>query len=196
MTETAHTGIVAALLAFHAEAGDLDLAKNRSGHTNEYLDLDKSMEQIRPLLAKHGLFARHYTGWAEGIGWYAGTVIEHASGEDRESGPFPLVPTKGDMQGHGAALTYARRYTLMEALALVADNDDDGAAPRRQRRGAQPTGKITAAQRNELMAAVREAKIPTDRASEIIKEVGGVEKSTDIPAEKFAEVLKAIRKAN
>jgi len=44
------------------------------------------------------------------------------------------------------------------------------------------------------MAAIRESKIPTDRAREIVKAVAGVEQSNDIPAEKFAAVLKAVQR--
>lgn len=182
------------LLAFHRAADGLNLAKNRRGHTNEYLDLDKSMEQLRPLLAEAGLFVRHYTGWEEGPGWYAGTIIEHRSGESRDSGRFPIAG-KTDAQGYGSGLTYARRYTLMAVLGLVADNDDDGAG--KTQRGTKPTspGKITPADRSKLMAAIRAAKLPTDRAQEIVREVAGVDKSEDIPKAKLQEVIDAIKAA-
>lgn len=186
--------IVEALLAFHKAADKLDLAKNRSAHTSEYLDLDKAMQQIRPLLAEHGLFVRHYSGWEEGPGWHAGTVVEHVSGECRDSGRFPLAPVKPDAQGFGGALTYAKRYTALALLGLVADNDDDGAAPR-TRKPRAASGKINAAQRTELQTAVRAAGITTLEASKIVKDVGGVDSSADLPAEKHAAVLKAIRAA-
>lgn len=195
MTETTTT-ITEALLAFHKDAGELDLKKTAAGVHSAYLPLDAAMEQIRPLLAQHGLFVVHYTGARDGGAWFAGTrVIHAASGHEIDSGPFPLKPTKDDAQGWGGALTYARRYTLMEVLALVADQDDDGAAPgrTRSRRPTSGGGKITAAQRNELMAAVREAKVPTVRVTEIIQLRAGVEKSTNIPSEKFLEVLETIQ---
>lgn len=187
-------GINMALLAFHKDAGQLDLAKNRSAHTSDYLDLDKAMEQIRPLLAQHGLFVFHDSGWLNDSGWYVRTTIIHAeSGERLGSGIFPLAPTKNDPQGWGAALTYGRRYTFFEVLALVADNDDDGAG-KAKRAPRAASGKITAAQRTEMMATARAASVPTDRLQEIVKRVAGVEASADIPAEKFAAVLAAIRK--
>lgn len=196
MTET--TSLTEALLAFHRDAGELDLKKTASGVHSAYLPLDAAMEQIRPLLAKHGLYAQHWTAfYTEGGPWVAGTKIVHAaSGDEIDSGPFPLAPAKSDAQGWGGALTYARRYTLMEVLALVADTDDDGGgsgSSARRPKATRTPGKITAAQRNELMSAVREAKVPTERATEIIKLRAGVEKSTDIPSEKFLEVLEAIQ---
>lgn len=192
---TAGATIHTALLAFHADAEKLDLAKNRAGVHSEYLDLDALMGQIRPLLAEHGLYPSHYTGRDEDGAWFVGSRVTHAaSGESIDSGPYPLKPTpKDDAQGWGGGLTYARRYTLMAALALVADNDADGAAPR-QRKARAASGKINAAQRNEMMAAARAASVPTDRLLEIVKQVCGVEASADIPAETFKPLLAAIRK--
>lgn len=195
MTETATPTLTQALLAFHADAGGLDLAKNRAAHNSDYLDLDKAMEQIRPLLAKHDLFVRHHVGHTEGQGWHVGTLIVHGpSGESVGSGPFPLAPVKPDAQGWGGALTYGRRYTLMAVLALVADNDDDGASKGRTRSARAASGTINAAQRTELMAAIRGSKVTTERAMEIVKEVAGVEASAEIPAAKFQATLAAIKK--
>jgi hypothetical protein len=191
-----HTDVGAALVAFHADADELDLHLNRAGHTNKYLDLDKAMEQIRPALAKHGLFVRNYIDWREGPGWVVGAVVEHgASSTSRDSGPYPLVPTKGDAQGHGAGLTYGRRYTIMAVLALVGDPDTDGAPAPRGRGKAEPEGPITARQRSDLMAAIRSKKLPTDKAQGIVQRVAGVDNSADIPRSKFAEVLQAVNAA-
>lgn len=40
----------------------------------------------------------------------------------------PLPPPK-DMQALGAAITYARRYSIVSLLVLVAEEDDDAARP-------------------------------------------------------------------
>jgi len=197
----AHETLTSALLAFHEDAAGLDLAKNRSGHVAEYLDLDKAMGQIRPLLTKHGLLVSHSVGVLDdgATRFYCRTrVIHAASGDSLDSGNFPLKPTKDDAQGWGAALTYARRYTLLAVLALVADNDDDGAgAPARGggRRQPKAVGRISAKQRRELMDAIRDSGIPTDRGAAIVKEVAGVDSSADIPSAKFADVLRAVKKA-
>jgi len=190
---SAPAGISEALLAFHADAESLDLATNRKGHTNEYLDLDKLMGQVRPLLARHGLFVRHYSGWEDGPGWFAGTVIEHVSGESRDSGRFPIVASNQDAQGFGAGLTYAKRYTACEILGLVADNDTDG-APAQPRRGRGLSGKINAAQRTQLMAAARTAKVETAELKKLVKDIAGVESSAEIPADKFDELLAAVKR--
>jgi hypothetical protein len=93
-------------------------------------------------------------------------------------------------------MTYARRYQLMAMLGLVADVDDDGArASGGSRRTTRAAGTISSRQRRELMTTIREAHIATDRAIAIVKEVAGVDKSEDIPAAKYADVVKALKAA-
>lgn len=41
-------------------------------------------------------------------------------------GPLTLTPTKRDPQGHGSAITYAKRYQLSAAFGISSDIDDDG----------------------------------------------------------------------
>jgi hypothetical protein len=55
---------------------------------------------------------------------------------------------KQDAQSHGSALTYAKRYSYMAALGLVADEDDDGnkasQSQQRTRSEAKPKAKPSA----------------------------------------------------
>jgi hypothetical protein len=53
------------------------------------------------------------------------TRLIHSSGQWVESDSV-VAPNKGDAQGWGGAMTYARRYGLLAALRLVGDEDDDG----------------------------------------------------------------------
>ena len=65
------------------------------------------------------------------------TYLLHSSGQYIEH-DMSLHLGKLDSQGQGSAVTYARRYSYMSVLGLVADEDDDGnnasrpAAPHRQ----------------------------------------------------------------
>lgn len=54
------------------------------------------------------------------------TYIFHSSGEYIEFEPFTLPAQKMDAQAFGSAATYARRYSLAAAYAIVSDDDDDG----------------------------------------------------------------------
>jgi hypothetical protein len=53
------------------------------------------------------------------------TRLLHTSGEWLSSW-WPIQPVKDDPQGLGAALTYARRYTLAAMVGVAPDDDDDG----------------------------------------------------------------------
>ena len=54
------------------------------------------------------------------------TTLGHKSGQFI-SGECPVINTKGDAQGMGSAITYARRYSLA-AICGVTQVDDDGNA--------------------------------------------------------------------
>lgn len=55
------------------------------------------------------------------------TILMHSSGEYIES-TLTMPVSKRDAQGFGSAISYARRYALMSALGLAADDDDGEAA--------------------------------------------------------------------
>jgi hypothetical protein len=55
------------------------------------------------------------------------TTLIHSSGESLKFGPL-AASAPVDMQKLGSAITYARRYALVAALGIAADEDDDGAA--------------------------------------------------------------------
>lgn len=79
------------------------------------------------------------------------TRIVHASGEWFET-DYPFAPDTGggkaDVQAVGSGATYARRYSLMQALGTARDDDEDpdgenaapdkSAAPQRQKREPEP----------------------------------------------------------
>ena len=94
------------------------------------------------------------------------TILIHESGDSIES-DFFLPTMKNDPQSAGSSVTYARRYALSGALALVTDEDEDGELamdrrhaiekpnkpkPSRKRAAAQPSmGKD---HRDQLKSAV------------------------------------------
>jgi hypothetical protein len=60
------------------------------------------------------------------MGPYLEYRLLHVDSDDGLSGRIPLLLDKGNSQGLGSALTYARRYALVSVLNLTADEDDDG----------------------------------------------------------------------
>lgn len=69
-----------------------------------------------------------YTQWAINEDNKVGivTMIMHKSGQWMKTDPFSVVPSKNDIQGAGAVMTYLRRYALSAAFGLAADEDTDG----------------------------------------------------------------------
>lgn len=94
---------------------------------SKYADLSSVMEAIKPALAKHGLAfvqVSHDRDHAAAVE----TVIVHSSGETMNCGIVSVPVSKGDAQGFGSALTYARRYSLSAAFGVAPEDDDGNAA--------------------------------------------------------------------
>ena len=56
------------------------------------------------------------------------TVFLHESGESLRCGKLHVPASKQDPQGFGSALTYARRYSLLAACGIAAEDDDGNAS--------------------------------------------------------------------
>ncbi len=99
-----------------------------NSYSYKYADLNDVLEEVRPVLNKHGLSVAQSTVSEEGqIGVV--TRIYHTSGHVETFGPL-LLPAGGDARSAGSAITYARRYGLCAALGISPDDDDDGEAAR------------------------------------------------------------------
>lgn len=83
-------------------------------------------EALRGPLTKNGLALPDFRPGLVGSQWIVVGTLRHSSGQ-WISGIAPLLMTKGDMQGFGAAMTYAKR-TLLLALCggFTGEPDDDG----------------------------------------------------------------------
>ena len=92
---------------------------------SKYADLASVWDACREPLTKNGLSVVQSTRM-EGSAVVVVTMLLHSSGE-YISGEISLPPVKTDPQGHGSAITYARRYALA-AMVGVSPEDDDGNA--------------------------------------------------------------------
>lgn len=122
-----------ALVKFNAEfksvkRDELVSVPNRA--PRKFASLDEIMIEIRPILAKCGLFVQQPI-----TGDFITTIVRHESGQFRAFS-MPMVAWQGQgttaIQNLGGAITYMRRYSLGAALALATEEDDD----------AQSTGKL------------------------------------------------------
>lgn len=64
-------------------------------------------------------------------------TLLHETGQYITHDPFMLPPGKNDAQGHGSAVTYARRYALSAVMNISADDDDDGNGAQQKPQGQQ-----------------------------------------------------------
>lgn len=102
---------------------------NNPHFKSKYADLGSVIDAIKPPLIEHGLFFTQRSHPAEN-GVSVETVLHHESGEELSLGTLYVPANKQDAQGFGSALTYARRYGLMTAFGVPAEDDDGSAASR------------------------------------------------------------------
>lgn len=93
---------------------------------SKYADLAACVEAVIEALNTNGIGLVQRNLECES-GVCVETLFVHVSGESFSSGPLHVPAAKGDPQGYGSALTYARRYSLMAACG-IAPEDDDGNA--------------------------------------------------------------------
>jgi ERF superfamily len=164
---------MSALLAVQKEAPKLQKDGVNPHFKNKYVPLDSLMEAITPVLTGHGLV------WItlpcrdeQGEPALRYRLVHVESGEEITE-TMPLLLKAEDPQGQGSAITYARRYSLMALLGLVANDDDDGKAASRStvaRGRIGPTGGGTvsapAAQATERLATAKQRGLINARCAE------------------------------
>lgn len=160
--------LMGAILAVQAEAPALQKSKLNPAFRSKYVSLDVLMETVMPIVNKHGLVWITLPGRDEQGDPALSYRLIHAESGDSLDGTMPLMLAKSDPQGQGSAITYARRYSLMAVLGLVADEDDDGnkATPRSQGAQSRPAANgngtpvtVTQADLAALIAAAKGLKV-------------------------------------
>ncbi len=131
--------LAGALIAVQAELPTFLKDKTAGGgekvFTYSYVGLDTVMPQALAILGKHDIALTQTVGTGEAGGSNLTTTFLHISGEwltDTQ----PLLLVREDPKAQGSAITYARRYGLMAAIGMVAEEDDDGQAASKPRRKA------------------------------------------------------------
>lgn len=112
-----------ALLGFQAEVKTIGYDAKNPFFKSSYATLTQLVTMSKEALVHHGLAVSQLTEGEGGIT----TILMHTSGEYICS-TLTLKAVKDDPQGHGSAITYARRYGYASILGLVSDEDDDGNA--------------------------------------------------------------------
>jgi len=115
--------------AFSALQGEINnVRKDSKSHHGKYASLDTILQEVRPLLAKHGMSVyQHPITMENSIG--VKTRLLHESGEEIIDEFW--LPTNSDQsliknpQTAGSVITYFRRYALAAALGIHQSDDVD-----------------------------------------------------------------------
>lgn len=166
------SGLAAAVLGVQTDAPDLHFDAANPHFKNKFLSLHGLTEALRPVLVKHGLVVLQFPTQVDGQPALRTKLVHAESGESEED-TMLLAAAKLDPQGQGSAITYARRYSLMAILGLVADEDDDANAASTRSAVGEPTARGDGDGRTRVTAAPTGGQpspsaVPTDAADVVI----------------------------
>lgn len=140
----AETGIIAALAAALPKLEGAKKNANNPHFKAKYADLGSVIDALEPL-KEHGLWFIQISKERDNGACFETIVIHGPSGAQFSMGETFVPADRNNAQGFGSAQTYARRYGLMSAFGLAAEDDDGNAAasapPKRQTK-AEPTGPV------------------------------------------------------
>lgn len=93
----------------------------------KYATLDSVLAGVVPALNRHGLLLIQPPRMVDGENLLVvDTTIIHAATGEKMVCTYPVAQMGGSHQSMGAALTYARRYSLTALLGVFPEEDDDG----------------------------------------------------------------------
>ena len=140
--------------------------KTGGKYSYKYADLGSYLEQVRPVLAKHGLAVLQPVSTDNGVPLVT-TIILHNSGQHLSS-TLGMKPTNSDAQSVGSAITYARRYALAATLS-IATEDDDGASASRPPAPERPE-TLTPQQVAKFRQTALDAGVDDDAIADIVRD--------------------------
>jgi hypothetical protein len=135
--------IAAAFIKAKRQFGPVLKAKNNPAFKSKYANLEACLDAVDDACLSAGI-ALYQETFEDATGVTVETVFLHESGESLRCGKLHVPASKQDPQGYGSALTYARRYSILTACGIAAEDDDGNAAsqpaskPAAQRPAAAP----------------------------------------------------------
>lgn len=115
--------IIKALIAAKTKFSPV-LKKQTNPHLkSKYANLEEALDAVSDPLLENGIFMYQEVS-EDPCGIVVETVFMHVSGEELRCGRLRVPALKQDPQGYGAALSYARRYSLLASCGIAAEDDD------------------------------------------------------------------------
>lgn len=178
--------LAAALAAAQGEFSAIPKTEANPFFKSKYADLATVVGHTAPIISRHGLAVSQFPTTVDGEPALT-TYLLHKSGQYL-SGTMKLFAAKQDPQGQGAAITYARRFSYMAVLGLVADDDDDGNQATRARQAEVSKPSELEAAKASLRAAIKKAGLSQEQA----KAYSWVATATDKDVDKIAGLVEVL----
>ena len=120
------TKIYESLLKLQSELPKAINDSNNPAWKSKYISLQQLLNLVTTTIHKNGFCIITKSGKDE-FGHFCETMLVHSTGEAIPSRQYLELGSKVNMQGIGAANTYARRTGLMQLLGITSydQNDDD-----------------------------------------------------------------------
>jgi len=131
------SNVAAAFVKAKRQFGPALKCKTNPAFKSKYADLAACLEAVDEALLANGISLIQET-FDDMTGVTVETVFLHESGETIRCGKLHVPASKQDPQGYGSALSYARRYSLMAACGIAAEDDDGQAACQPMRQQPKP----------------------------------------------------------
>jgi ERF superfamily len=168
----------AAMVEFQANLPDIKKTltariEGRARFSYRYAPLDEMLAVVRPVLTAHGF----HIGWRTPDPHPTDRVtvscyIAHELGHVEESGPVSTLidntSSATPPQRVGSAMTYCRRYSMMNILGIAPEDDDDAngatepkASPRAETKSTAPGSETDTAPLENWIQAMEEAQSAT-----------------------------------
>lgn len=151
-------------------------------YTYRYAELDQIARTIAPFLAELGLSYTWDSDLRDKI-LHCACTLRHVNGHSIKatfSAPVESAAGMSEQQKHAAALTYARRQSLIQVLGLTTtEPDTDGANP-------EP---ITQQQADDLRALIQEVGANLTRFLKWAK----IQRLEDLPARDYESAVNSVR---
>lgn len=117
-------------------------------YSSGYATLNAVIEAVKKPLNKNGIYFHQETSYNE-TGCIVETILYGHSGE-LKCGPVYVPAIKINPHAFGSSLTYARRYSLMTACGLGADDDDANLAQTAQAAASKANPRATPRTENKF----------------------------------------------
>jgi hypothetical protein len=148
--------IAAAFVKAKRDFGPVIKDKLNPAFRTKYADLGAVLEAVEPSLLENGIALYQETSETPD-GVTVETVLLHESGETLRFGKLNIPANKKDAQGFGSALSYARRYSIMSAMGVVAEDDDGRRASRENVNKTSPDRAAWIAEQKSLIDRAKTA---------------------------------------